>query len=287
MPPSWRPGPSYDAAVEQARGAFRDALGGLRNLDQLLRSMRVGPKALATVIPDVRAGCMTMPQSIGTLLDVLEPRLSGRYGAVRSLREFVYPCLDQIPELLAIEGPVNARTRLTLESRVRNAVDDLESVRGLLEVLVSATWGIAVRLELSDVVHQAFQDGHSTEKAESAELKATVAPPPGPVELLVNASAVVSLLSLVVNVVAHESNTVTPHIRIHHEPGTARGLVVSAQQGLGNTLSVTRQRLIAPTTACIEEAAQSVGAELRRDSETGTLSLIWQEVTESSRAGAS
>ncbi len=275
MPPSWRPAPGYDLAVEQARGALRDAMGGLKNLDQLLRSVRVGPKALAIVIPDVRAGCMTMHRSLDTLLGALSGKLSGRCGAVEQLREFAVPRLEGLIELLGAEGPVHARTRLSLESGVGGCLEDLDSVRGLLDLLISAAWGVAVRLELSDVVHQAFQLGEPTNSGDRRELTATVTPPGGPIELLVNASAVVALLSLAVSVVAGDSNKTVPHIRIHDEPGVARGLVVSAQPGPGNRLTLTRQRIIEPTKPCIEEAAEVVGATLTHDTAQGSLSLIW------------
>ena len=277
MPPSWRPAPGYDAKIEQARGSFRDAMGGLKNLDQLLRSLKVGPKALATVIPDVRAGCLTMRQSVVTLLDAVESRLSGDHDAVKRLRAFVMPTVDAVATVLDIEGPVNARARLTLETSVRSHLDDLESARSLTDLLISSLWGISVRLELSDVVHQAFQLADQGDIAEGPELKATVAPPSGPIELLVNASAVVALLSIAVSVVAVSSESNVPHIQIHNDPGNNRGLIVTAEPGTGNQLTLTRQRLIDPTIPCIEEAAEAVGASLIRDVEDGRLSLLWRD----------
>ena len=42
------------APLVEARGVLRDVLSAVRNLEDLLRSPRVGPRALAQIIPELK-----------------------------------------------------------------------------------------------------------------------------------------------------------------------------------------------------------------------------------------
>ena len=62
---------------------MRDTVGGIHNLQHLLGSVKVGPKALARVIPFVHASCAPLIASAGEL-----PRdASSRLGAAESFSE--------------------------------------------------------------------------------------------------------------------------------------------------------------------------------------------------------
>lgn len=71
---SERPPPSSrDATRETARGTLRETLGALRNLSQLLHSLRVAPKSLSSVLPDVIDALLPMRTSANSWLSSLGP----------------------------------------------------------------------------------------------------------------------------------------------------------------------------------------------------------------------
>ena len=62
---------------------MRDTVGGIHNLQHLLSSVKVGPKALARVIPFVHASCEPLITSAGDL-----PRDAGaRLGSAESFED--------------------------------------------------------------------------------------------------------------------------------------------------------------------------------------------------------
>ena len=74
QPPSWRPDVDQFRA-EVYRGTVRDALGGLRNLEQLLGSLRVGPRALLSVFPEFQACCAPLGDAITGLSIIISTQL--------------------------------------------------------------------------------------------------------------------------------------------------------------------------------------------------------------------
>ena len=59
LPPSSHAFVRGTAALETERGNLRESLGGLRNLAQLLHSLRVGSRPLSSVMPDARDALRT------------------------------------------------------------------------------------------------------------------------------------------------------------------------------------------------------------------------------------
>jgi len=56
------------APLAESRGIVRDALAAIGNLEHLLRSPRVGPRALAQVIPGLRGLCDPLLASVEQML---------------------------------------------------------------------------------------------------------------------------------------------------------------------------------------------------------------------------
>ncbi len=127
-------------AQSDAQGALREALSALGNLEQLLRSRNVGPKAISSVLPDIATSC-----------DQLLQRLKPFYEC--SKNEHNQECLSRVDELLSVQleqlssllgkatkrKPLNATTRLKVEAAVVKIVRELGGVLPLFELLVDAS----------------------------------------------------------------------------------------------------------------------------------------------------
>src|SRR6476620_5007207 len=64
LPPSSHAFVRGTAALETERGNLRESLGGLRNLAQLLHSLRVGSRPLSNVLPAARDACDPLRQAM-------------------------------------------------------------------------------------------------------------------------------------------------------------------------------------------------------------------------------
>src|SRR3954467_15248088 len=73
-PPESRSDPLGTAELNAARGTLREALSALRNFAELLHSVRVGSKAIISVLPDVAAGCAPMRATVDGLLAAVAGR---------------------------------------------------------------------------------------------------------------------------------------------------------------------------------------------------------------------
>src|SRR5260221_4474784 len=61
------------ASLVEARGVLRDILAAVRNLEDLLRSPRVGPRALAQIIPELKTPLLvSVDQILGSVQDATQ-----------------------------------------------------------------------------------------------------------------------------------------------------------------------------------------------------------------------
>jgi hypothetical protein len=139
--------------VIEAGGVLRDTLGSLRNLDQLVRSMRVGPRGLERAIPDVHSACQPTLEAVRTLVGLLEPALS-EPGALAQLGSFVRERLTEVEQALSSASgqPMTARHRLTLEQVLVRVLPELEAGKDLLELLAEAVWAPGLTSPLLEVL---------------------------------------------------------------------------------------------------------------------------------------
>src|SRR5438105_2999359 len=135
-PPSSR---SVDPRLAATSGVVRDTVGGIHNLQHLLGSVKVGPKALARVIPFVHASCAPLIASAGDL-----PRdASVRLGKAESFEELSELVTRRMRELETVLGEtrgeaLRASDRLKLEAALSSSVRDLDGALELIELMVEA-----------------------------------------------------------------------------------------------------------------------------------------------------
>ncbi len=266
-----------------ARGVFRDALGGVHNLVQLLHSIRVGPKALTAVIPDVHAACDAMRRSVRELLDDLGSELPTP-SATAELRQFFAPRIDELERALAraMHTPINARARLDLEQVLSRLSRELDAGRELLDLLEDAIEGPTVRLSLLEIVrHGVAAPERQLPTAET--LSATVSSTPEGLELLVNGRVARMLVITGVNLVTAGDTAIVPQVFIGRIDSRESGMRVTRTAAAGERIAVPVRPLIAPTLACVEAAARLAGARLERGSDDSAFSVLWPREPGASR----
>jgi hypothetical protein len=139
--------------IAQARGVLRDALAALRNLEHLLRSPRVGPKALAQVIPGLRDLCDPLSASA----DEVRVRL-GEPQAASQLADFLRDASGRLRSVLdwAVNADMDAKSRLSFESQVQRMVAELSTARRLLDLMVRAAERADTELDIAEVMQVSF-----------------------------------------------------------------------------------------------------------------------------------
>jgi hypothetical protein len=254
-----------------ARGCVRDALGSLRNLERLLQSIKVGPRALSSVIPAVHASCGPLLGAVRQLLEGLTP-LGAAPAAVEA---YVTPRVVALEKALERAGsaPLNARRRLELESAVARAVAELETGCALVELLERAHTGTGTFVSLLEVARSTHRvpDGASSSGYE--QFSVTVVARPAP-DVLVDPRVAAELVAIAVRRVASTPGAGRPHLEIGPTGNARVSIRVSPGPAEGEPLVILAPRLIEPTLAAALAAARACGGDFVVG-EDGGIALEW------------
>lgn len=277
------PTPSREATPDSSAwpvrpfGALRDALAVLRNLDQLLRSIRVGPKSLAAVLPEVHASCGVLLVSARALLDDVRVVLPGGDEAVAALWMFIEPRVRQLEHELAEaqKHPMNAKYRLGLQKTLVALAGELDAARALVDLLGNAAWGARVWLGPVELVNQSAQSADPVlQRLPFVDTLLVVDGPGG--ELLVNARVALALVAIGVNRVAAVDPNALPLVSITSGDTQCR-IGIGHGRGIGEHLSVARWRIIEPTMACMTVAARAIDANVESTEDGTALVVTWAD----------
>jgi hypothetical protein len=147
------------AALAEARGVVRDALASVRNLEHLLRSPRVGARAIAQVMPGLQASCDPLAMSFDQILQQVRGVANGPVeAATAELEAFMPGVVERLRSALDQRSgaAVDAKGRLAFENAIVLVGAELNSVCQLLDLLVRATERSDTDLSIQEVVHETF-----------------------------------------------------------------------------------------------------------------------------------
>jgi hypothetical protein len=147
------------AALVEPRGVVRDVLASVRNLEHLLRSPRVGARAIAQVIPSLQSSCDPLAISVDQILSqVREMATAPVDAATAELEAFVPSVVGRLRAVLDQRAgtAIDAKARLAFESAIAIVAAELNSIRQLLDLLVRATERSDTEISLQEVVHETF-----------------------------------------------------------------------------------------------------------------------------------
>lgn len=255
------------AELDAARGTLREALGALRNFAELLHSLKVGSKALISVLPDVAAGCAPMRDTLHSLLGAVEGT-PGMTDATQALREYFAPRLAQLDQVLAeaAHRPFSAKSRLGLEHVITRMSLELDTARGLLDLLLEAASGPTLEVDLAELVQQSFAGPPSGGSWNRERLSATLSCVRADVEVELNPRIATALVALGIELVARGSKE-TPHVRVDRdEHGQYQVEIDRSRAVAGEDLVLIARGVIEPTLICVRAVAGVCG-----------MSLAWHE----------
>lgn len=258
-------------ASEAAHGSLRETLSALRNLEQLLKSVRVGPRALASVIPDVYASCLSLPATLSNLFEGLAERAADPQPA-HELEAYALPRAKDLINALAKgrRKQLTAKRRLDLEHVVSTRTGELDAVRALVECLSNALSGREVHVDLSQLAQQAVASGG---EASGPRAHVSLHSPTLGLELLVNPRVTTQLIVLGASAVTGGGQR-PAQVSIEPKAGGGCVLRIRALTEPGpDAHTVGLPMLIPPTAACLNSVAQLCHAELARTEDE--LLLSW------------
>jgi hypothetical protein len=253
-PPSSR---SVDPRLAATSGMMRDTVGGIHNLQHLLGSVKVGPKALARVIPFVHASCEPLIASAGEL-----PRDAGaRLGSAESFEDLSALVTKRMRELVRVLGEtrkeaLRASDRLHLEAAISATVKDLDGALELIELMVEATATGRVPVDVTDVIRESTvrQD---TGSGRGRRVDLTFEEPGHPISVLVNPRLALRLVGFAAAIATGRDGGV--HVRVSEADSSCR-LSITAPAKAEKPLTLAVPPLIELSERCVTDIARAASA---------------------------
>jgi len=271
--PSTFPSASALAPAPVDLGALRNGLGSLRNLELLLRSIRVGPRALFAAVSAVHEDCA----ELGRCTAGLERSLLG-VGATRSscveLSRFVRASLERAERALCrvVErGRLSVSDRLALETELTRASSDLDAALPLAAFVHRAACSTASEPAPVGLVHRPRAEGPST----VASLCLAGAPDPGSLWVDLDASR---MLIAVAVALAETSRPGRGACIAFERSASGPRTTVESGAGSGELVRVAIVPTVEPTLVCAEAAARGLGARFAYEAQAGRVVIRWPAV---------
>jgi hypothetical protein len=249
---------------------MRDTLGAIHNLVHLLGSVRVGPKGLARVIPDVQASCNQM---VGAIREVVSTTEGSKLGtkAVGDVAVIVTSRMKDLERALGLakKSGLRAAERLALERTVAAIARDLGGALELVELLSEASATGSVPVDVTDVIRES---GVRSDQAagRSRRLSVTFVATETPAIARVNPRLAMRLFAFGAALAAGKSRSIHTTIRTTDEHCILR-IAPPADQGI--PVVVAAPRIIAPSADCVASVADA--AEARFERKEGEVTLTF------------
>jgi len=264
-------------ALERSRGNLRESLAGLRNLAQLLHSLRVGSRPLSNALPGARDACDPLRRAMSEILATARESL-GDAEACDRLDAYVTPRVDELERALteAAERPLSVKLRLSLEERVTRLSRELDIARGLFDLLSDSIAGRPIRLDVLELSRQSFSGPPSGGTWPRETLLATLSGSGTDVEreVEVDPRATTSLIAWGVELVASPHDPLQiPHIVVSPREDGCRLVIERRAPAPGEELMLRRRGVIDPTLPCVAAAARASGAVFEFDAAASRFTL--------------
>lgn len=258
-----RPSDSRFDSIEQAFGVLREAIGAFSNLSSLLRSPKVGGKALDAMVPAMLEGRDAVTAALGFIEERLVSdeavrfAVTGLFAFVREERERLGRALDR-----ASRGLHTARERLAFETEVGAIMPSFRASSLLLRLLVTARAGLVTDLDLREAIEQALLASQRSEHLGRPRISVSVALPETPCTLQANPVVLMSFVTIALALV-HRGSEKSPSLFGECTPSGSFRLVASERSIEGDHFSFYLPELAGPVVPCLEAAGRLVGIEVR------------------------
>jgi hypothetical protein len=254
--------PPRNIEVDSARGSFRDALGALGNLAQLVGSVKVGSKAISGVLPDVLASCGSMREAASQLFAALEGWPSVR-PARDELALFVAARIDELERELHVFVNESLRTaeRLDLDRLLGRISRELDAAYALMDLLEVAAHEPRVILNVPELLRRRLSDPPSGRRPQRL-FTARIAAHQQIGEGSIKPRALAAFVGAEAERLAEDGGE--PSLVVACLGGELGLEITSDPVPEGKELSVWAYGSIEPTVACLDGVAALIGVKIER-----------------------
>lgn len=276
------PAPGVAAGSAEARGEprtgaelglLRNGVGSLKNLELLLKSIKVGQKGLFAAIAAVHADCAPMIASSAALGDAL---------AATGVEASCSRCLENVltASLRKLESALSrtvASKRLSVGARL-----ELEGVIAASVRELGAALHLALLLNRTrqprppELTPVALLYGGS-DSPERDGVPVHMQLPQGGCEMGINVHLDVAqlLLAIGVGLCAHGQRTQPVLVSFEHRPGHAPLTRITRGRGPGPVLRLAAPSVVEPTLPCAQEGLRSLGGSFEYSAPEHRVCICW------------
>ncbi len=256
-------------------GTLNNGLGSIRNLELLLKSIKVGQKGLFAAVAAVHADCGPMIASAGLLSHALTS-VGADPQCARCLSDLLRASLTNLEEVLAVavrSGRLSVAQRLKLEHDLSRTGADLGAALSLVALMERASRPRPVELTAAGLVHTA-----SSERCEQKGVSAVLSLPAGLSEkgLQIDLDAAKMLLALGVALVVEGSPRATALVSFAWPVGgeAVTTITVAAGARLG-LVRLAAAQLVPPSLLCAQAASRGTGGRFEYNPEAPRVCIYW------------
>jgi hypothetical protein len=270
-----------------AVGVLRNGLGSIKNLELLIKSIKVGQKGLFAAVSAVHADCAPMiahAAALGESLTELgvDPRCAQRLSSALSL------CLADLERMLASSvesGRLSTARRLELERDLARCARELSSTLPLVQLIERSFRPPPLELTPVELMHAG-----DAERADEKRVAVHVSPPHvghresghASISSSVDLEAGKALVALAVALVSEGTPEGLPCLAFEAPPGGAPLTRVwlaprsSVPSGAGaQVVQIAAPRVSAHSVLCAEVAARGLGAKFEYARDARRVCIYW------------
>lgn len=263
-------------------GMLRNGLGSIRNLELLIKSIKVGQKGLFAAVTAVHADCAPMiAHSIGLGRGLAEVGVDS--SCAERLSSALSTSLTDLEGMLAVAveaGRLSVAQRLKLERDLARCARDLSSTLPLVSLIERASRPPPLELTPLSLVHAS-----SAERSDQKSVTVLKGPSPDVEQcsLSVDLESAKTLVALAVALVTDGNPDARPQLGFAlqaggHPVSTVCLAAARAAEapGLGQTvLNIMALRLSAHSVSCAEVASRSLGGSFEYARDARRVCIRW------------
>ncbi len=268
--------------ISAARGGVRDGIAAIQNLAQLLRSPRVGARALARAVPEVREGAAALRDAA----QALDQAIAGAAGsepatarAAHSVLGFAAERARALEAALEVGRRIDVRRRLGLDAEVNAAAAELGTVLMLVDLLGAEPERRHTPVDLLDVLDEQWSAPAASTVVVAVEIgrDATFTGDPrhaaSVLELAVTAASAATRANLRLTSERRPCGSLV--VRVEPAPAGATPAVLGGDRPEAHT-PVPLRAAIPALAEALPAAARHVGFDLAIGPEPGAVAITFQ-----------
>jgi len=257
-----------------AQGLARDRLACLRNIEHLLQSPKIGPKAIAQVVEEMRRVSNPPGDALVALVELLGSRHADVDGMdlLSFAREHGTVLAETIEQ--AAKSDMGAKARLRLEAGIKRHVRELESLWELIDLLDRAAASSTTELYLNDLVLGGLTKYTPAFPGQTGVVHVCLSPAKDGSTVVTDARALVPLMATTLGLLVGSE---TKALRVDASLGASgEAILVCEPSQVDSPVFVPclLPRVIEPTLTVVRRAASWVGVLLSFDTDASRTTLV-------------